>query len=142
MIQLSWRRSGTALLLSFVAYFILGGALEAVAPPAGVDLDHFIPREKWSGIGLDKLTAPEQQTLADEITGLLAAARPAQNSVPATKDKGPWRMLKRGMSKDEVRKLLGEPDHVSVTKFFESWYFGNGMVTSTSKDNVYFWSEP
>jgi hypothetical protein len=142
LIQVSWRRLGTALLLSFVAYFVLGGALEAVAPSAGVELDHLIPRERWSGTGLDKLTAPEQQTLADEITGLLAAARSTQNSAPATKDKSQWRMLKRGMSKDDVRKLLGDPDRVSVSRFFESWSFGNGTVTFNGKDHVDFWSEP
>ena len=32
-------------------------------------------------------------------------------------------MLHRSMSKDEVRKLLGEPDRVSVSRFFESWEY-------------------
>jgi len=46
------------------------------------------------------------------------------------------------MSKDDVKKLLGEPDRVSVSRFFESWYLGGGSVTFDGKGHVDFWSEP
>ena len=45
-------------------------------------------------------------------------------------------MLHRSMSKDEVRKLLGEPDRVSVSRFFESWEYSGGSVTFDGKGRV------
>lgn len=143
MIHNSWRKLITAVFFSFVAYFVLEGPLAAsrVSSAAG-ELDRLIPREKWAATGLDKLTAPEQQTLADEITGLVGAAQSSQSSTPAGKDRSQWRKLKRRMSEDDVRKLLGEPDRVSVSRFFVSWYYGGGSVTFDGKGKVDFWSEP
>jgi hypothetical protein len=144
MIHDSWRKLVTALFFSFIAYLATGGTLTAnrLTHSATVELDHLIPREKWAGTGLDKLTAAEQQTLADEITGLLGAAPSTQSSTPAGKDRSQWRMLHRRMSKDEVRKLLGEPDRVSVSRFFESWDYSGGSVTFDGKGRVDSWSEP
>jgi len=45
------------------------------------------------------------------------------------------------MSKDDVRKLLGEPVRVSVSRFYESWYYLGGTVTFTGKGRVDSWSE-
>jgi hypothetical protein len=144
MIHDSRRKLVTALFFSFIACLASGGALAAnrLTHSAAVELDHLIPREKWAGTGLDKLTAAEQQTLADEITGLLGAARSTQSSTPAGKGRSQWRMLHRRMSKDEVRKLLGEPDRVSVSRFFESWDYSGGSVTFDGKGRVDSWSEP
>ena len=144
MIHDSWRKLVTALFFSFIAYLASDGAFAAnrLAHSAALELDHLIPREKWAATGLDKLTAAEQEALADEITGLLGAARSKQGSTPAGKDKSQWRMLQRRMSKDEVRKLLGEPDRVSVSRFFESWDYSGGSVTFDGKGRVDSWSEP
>ena len=143
MIYDSWRKLVAALFFSFIAYIASGGALAAnrIAYSGAVELDHLIPREKWAGAGLDKLTAAEQQALADEITGLLGAARSTQSSIRAGKDRSQWRMLHRSMSKDEVRKLLGEPDRVSVSRFFESWEYSGGSVTFDGKGRVDSWGE-
>jgi len=65
-----------------------------------------------------------------------------QSSAPAAKERSQWRQLKRRMSKDDVKKLLGEPERVSVSRFFESWYYGGGSVTFDGKGKVDFWSEP
>jgi len=104
-------------------------------------LDHLIPREKWAGAGLDKLTAIEQQTLADDITSLLATAHTSEQRTSPTKDATQWRKLQRQMSKDDVRKLLGEPDRISVSRFSESWYYVGGSVAFNSKGHVDMWSE-
>ena len=93
-------------------------------------------------VRLGEITIRHRQALADEITGLLGAARSKQGSTPAGKDKSQWRMLQRRMSKDEVRKLLGEPDRVSVSRFFESWDYSGGSVTFDGKGRVDSWSEP
>lgn len=144
MIQVSWRRLVAALGFSLVAYFISLGMFAASrhTRPFLAELGGLIPREKWEGAGLNKLTATEQQALADDISGLLGAARSAQGATPAVKDRSQWRMLHRRMLKDEVKKLLGEPDRISVSRFAESWYYLGGSVTFDSKGRVDFWSEP
>jgi len=133
----------TAILFGVAAYFLLGGTLAASKHnrPAEAELDRLIPREKWAGAGLNKLTVDEQQTLADDISVLLGTARSTQNSTSAGKDRGQWRMLQRHMTMDEVRKILGEPVTVSVSRFFESWYYLGGTVTFNGKGRVDMWSE-
>jgi hypothetical protein len=143
MMNDSWRKLVAALFFGFITYIASSAALAATGSltQQQVELDHVIPREKWAGTGLDKLTAAEQQTLADEITGLLGAGRSTQSSTPAGKDKSQWRMLHRRMSKDEVSKLLGQPDRVSVSRFYESWDYSGGGVTFDGKGRVDSWSE-
>jgi hypothetical protein len=144
MKQMTWRRLVTVLLLSFVAYAVSVRVLAAsrYVPSTGEELDRLIPRDKWAGAGLDKLTPTEQQSLADEISGLLGGARSSQSSAPTPPPISQWRKLNRGMSKDEVKKLMGEPNRVSVSRFFESWDYGSGSITFTGKGRVDFWSEP
>jgi len=142
MICVSWRRSVAALLFSSVAYLVWGGTIAASRDATDVELDHLIPREKWEVTGLNKLTVPEQQTLANEITGLLGSPRSTETGVSAQKDKSQWRRLQRHMSKDDVRNLLGEPMRVSVSRFFEVWNYFGGSVTFDGKGRVDSWNEP
>jgi hypothetical protein len=46
------------------------------------------------------------------------------------------------MSKDDVKKLIGEPGKVSVAKYYEFWYYGGGNVTFDSKGRLDSWNEP
>jgi hypothetical protein len=140
----SWRKVSATLLFGSLICLISIAALAAGrrARPHEIQLDTLIPRDKWAGAGLDKLSATEQQTLADDITGLLASPPSRQNVTPPVKDKSQWRQLHRRMSQDEVKKLLGEPDRVSVSRFYDSWYYGGGSVTFDSKGHIDFWSEP
>jgi hypothetical protein len=142
MSHFSCSRLVAALILSSSVYFIWDCTLAATRTSASaeVELDHLIPREKWTGTGLNKLTVTEQQTLAEEITALLGATRSTE-SAAAGKDRSQWRMLKRHMSKDDVRKLLGEPVRVSVSRFYESWDFFGGTVIFDGKDRVDSWTE-
>lgn len=143
MTYVSWCRLGTALLFSFVVYFVLGDALAAGRHTHTVqaELDHLIPRDKWEGTGLNKLSAAEQQTLAEEITELLGSARSPQTAATPSKDRGQWRSLQRHMSRDDVKKLLGEPAKVSVSRFYESWYYLGGTVTLDGKGHLDSWTE-
>jgi hypothetical protein len=101
MRHVSWRRWLTAPLFNLVVCLVLGGTFApgGLTHTTQAELDHLIPREKWEGTGLNKLTASEQQTLADEITTLLGAARSTQISAPAAQDRSQWRNLQRYMSK-------------------------------------------
>jgi hypothetical protein len=70
-------------------------------------------------------------------------AQSTDNGSQAPKeDRGPWRKLQRGMSKDDVKKLIGEPGKVSVAKYYEFWYYGGGSVTFDSKGRLDSWNEP
>lgn len=143
MACVSGSRLFTLLFLVFAVCFALCGALASTRPTrgAGVQLDQLIPREKWTGTGLDKLTVPEQEKLAGEITSLLGAAQSTPGNAPVGKDRSQWRKLQRKMSKDDVKKLLGEPLRVSVSRFYESWDYFGGTVTFDGKGRVDFWSE-
>jgi hypothetical protein len=145
MIHVSRRSLVSAFLLSLVACFVSVGMLAASRriSTGEEQLDRLIPREKWAGAGLNKLTAPEQQTLADEITTLVGAARTAQGGAAVELDRTQWRKLHRLMSKDEVRKLLGDPLRISAGRFGESWdYIGSGMASFDAKGRLDYWLEP
>jgi hypothetical protein len=118
------------------------GKLSARGP---APLDQLIPQDKWTETGLNKLSPTEQQTLATEITTLLGAKQSTdsqnENATPAGKDRTQWRKLQRRMSRDDVKKLLGEPFRVSVSRYYESWDYAGGTVTFDSKGRLDFWSE-
>jgi hypothetical protein len=132
-------------LFLFAGYFSSGGSQAATRSThraaADAQLDQLIPREKWTAAGLDKLTASEQQTLAVDITALVGSGPSAGSSASTGRDRTQWRKLQRRMSKDDVRKLLGEPLRVSVSRFYESWDYFGGTVTFDGKGRVDFWSE-
>jgi len=63
------------------------------------------------------------------------------------KDKSHWRMLQKGMSKNDVRKLLGEPLKIESGGPLEHWsYTGAGIlgahVTFDENGRVWGWDEP
>jgi hypothetical protein len=71
------------------------------------------------------------------------AGQSTQNSAQAPKeDRSQWRKLQRGMSKDDVKRLIGEPGKVSVSKYYEFWYYGGGSVTFDAKGRLDSWNEP
>ena len=143
MTNISWRRLVAAFLFSICVYFALGDAFAASRQAHSIEaeLDRLIPREKWAAAGLDKLTSSEQRTLAGDITSLLGAARPTDNAIPSATDRSQWRQLQRHMSKDDVKKLLGEPVRISVSRFYESWFYLGGMLTFDGKGRLDSWSE-
>jgi hypothetical protein len=140
MMQISGRSFVIAFLVGATGYFVLVSA-SAANTQSIAGLDQLIPREKWDEAGLNKLTVAEQQTLAGDITLLLGAAQTTKNRTALTKDRSQWRKLQRHMTKDDVRKLLGEPKAISVSKFAESWYYVDGNVTYDGKGRLDMWSE-
>ena len=55
-----------------------------------------------------------------------------------------WLALKKGMSKQKVKSLLGEPDRITLTDYFEYWKYGNfaEVIFYTENDIVYSWYVP
>jgi outer membrane protein assembly factor BamE (lipoprotein component of BamABCDE complex) len=74
-------------------------------------------------------------------SGPSAATQSTEDTTPAQKDRTPWRSLHRKMSKDDVRKLLGEPVRVSVSRFYEAWDYPGGTVIFDGKGRLEAWSE-
>lgn len=72
---------------------------------------------------------------------VVTAQQAIENAAPPTKDRTQWRKLQRRMSKDDVKKLLGDPPRVSVSRYYESWDYLGGTVTFDSKGRLDFWSE-
>jgi hypothetical protein len=77
MIHVSCASLVPAVLFGVAACFVLGGTLAASrhTHSVEVELDRLIPREKWAGAGINKLTVAGQQRLADDITALPEASR-------------------------------------------------------------------
>lgn len=77
---------------------------------------------------------------------LEARLNPQAPSVPAVqpsanaKDLRNWRRLRKGMSMDEVRALLGEPERVDAGPV-TFWRWGSADVAFMN-DGVVGWSEP
>lgn len=62
-------------------------------------------------------------------------------TVPARKDA--WRKLKKKMSKEQVKKLLGEPDKIDRFSSFEVWnYKEHSKVEFDDDGYVTGWHEP
>jgi len=72
--------------------------------------------------------------------------RPRTKASPKWQDKASWRRLQKGMSKEDVRTILGEPGKIDTTLFFmEKWYYpsiSGGRVIFDEKGIVKGWSEP
>ena len=57
-------------------------------------------------------------------------------------NKANWRALKKGMSMDEVKSLLGEPHKINQYHYSTSWWYGFGTISFDEHDIVDGWSEP
>ena len=83
----------------------------------------------------------EVQSLKFRLSAIEAAL--GSTAKPATVAKSPsvWRQLKKDLSPDQVRAILGEPDRIqggAVTH----WYYPNAGDVDFIDDRVYGWSEP
>jgi hypothetical protein len=55
-----------------------------------------------------------------------------------------WRSLRKGMSKKQVKDLLGEPDKVSAAGSTETWYWSAsyGSTVTFYDERLFGWREP
>ena len=58
-----------------------------------------------------------------------------------------WRQITKGLSRDQVRSVLGEPRKIEGG-IFESWFYGGGSYMGAPSsvsfylNGVYSWAEP
>jgi len=55
----------------------------------------------------------------------------------ASSSKVVWRKLKKGMSHNQVRNLLGEPKNIDNSSAFVKWYYTDNLYSS----RVTFWND-
>lgn len=57
-----------------------------------------------------------------------------------------WRKLRRGMSREEVIRLLGEAHSISVDAYAEYWRYGavseGGIARFSANGKLFSWDEP
>jgi len=89
-----------------------------------------------------KITQLEQRIvkLEEKILKLQKdQAKPIAGSPAKWKDKANWRLLKKGMNKSEVERILGGPPKiVANSNYGDIWYYpdAQGGNASFDKDNI------
>jgi hypothetical protein len=79
--------------------------------------------------------------LEKQLASSSALQAPVTSVVPV--GKAAWRKLQKGMTKSQVRALLGEPENIKVFGFFEVWtYRSDSEVQFNSEGSVMGWREP
>jgi hypothetical protein len=66
-------------------------------------------------------------------------AKPIAGSPNKWKDKANWRLLKKGMNKSDVERILGEPPKVVANIYYgDIWYYpdAQGGNASFDKENI------
>ena len=79
------------------------------------------------------------------LEGMLNQAKANQQPIvtgEGWKSLANWRKLKQGMSEDDLRTLLGEPQRINGGSFSRWKYPNLGEVTFYMRDGVYKWNEP
>jgi hypothetical protein len=128
----------TTILRATLLAALAASSIPAVATGQGTSTDSLLRRIEF----LERRTADLEQRVG-ELEALIKTEPSRGRAVPASdkwQDLGNWRRLRTGMKPDEVRALLGEPDHVQGGET-AIWYWPGGMV-AFMHDRVYSWSEP
>lgn len=56
--------------------------------------------------------------------------------------KSSWRLIKKGMTKNQIKKLLGEPDRIDNFVTLETWSYGYSGNVTFDDEGVIGWNEP
>lgn len=70
--------------------------------------------------------------------------QPSKPATPKSTDRSVWRMLEKGMSKSQVRALLGEPITID-SSVLTYWYYSKQIWHSYvifNDSGIYGWKEP
>ena len=79
------------------------------------------------------------------LEGMLNQAKANQQPIvtgEGWKSRANWRKLKKGMSEDDVRALLGEPERLNGGHFARWKYPSYGEVVFEGNRGVFQWTEP
>jgi len=72
-------------------------------------------------------------------------AKTIASSPDKWKNKANWRLLRKGMNKGEVEKILGEPPQIKTNAYYgDTWFYpdvSGGHASFNEKDILTSWSE-
>jgi len=92
---------------------------------------------------LEKHVADLQERVSKLEKQLTWRVTPVNAGREAKPGIAPWRALHKGMTKDEVKKLLGEPKDMMKLNEYDIWdYAGGGSVRFDVSGRVEGWYEP
>ena len=140
-------------LIACVIGYIIGCSSEqrerrAQSHAAGTTEDKTIALERRISQVEDKTTALERRISQLEAKiGSEETKGPPIAAKEDWRDKSKWRSLKKNMTMGEVKRLLGEPEQVTVDALSIYLYWGKypsgGQVTfDADTEKVYGWREP
>ena len=118
--------------------------------PMAADLYRRATRWELSWFGFAPAPAPGPATPSAPSVPLRKPVsppfpKPASPARPRWGDISLWRGLSHGMSQDEVKRILGEPEKVSDFGSVVTWYYGypaGGQVMFGQDGRLEYWSEP
>jgi hypothetical protein len=83
-------------------------------------------------------------SLSNRVQQLEAQPPRQANRIPSSKIA--WRKLQLGMTKNQVQRLLGEPDTIQGGAILTYWYYSKsrtgGPRVTFDPERVYGWNEP
>jgi hypothetical protein len=122
---------------------ITGVSIPMVAAGQNVSADSLLRRVD----SLQRRTVDLERRVV-ELEALVRSQPPRTPPIPAlptSQDVANWRRLHRGMTEDEVRAILGEPEKVEVMSLRTIWTWGDGPEGASlyfDNDKLAGWSEP
>ena len=123
--------------LAFVLFLVGGIVIPAVTGAQEETLDERVARLERMIVNLEDRVAHLEKSQGPGVVPASSSERKVE------KDKLPWLSLKKGMSKDQVKKILGEPKGVMNFNEAEIWdYASGGSVRFDSSGRVLGWYEP
>ena len=83
------------------------------------------------------------ETRISELERVLVGELLSEGPVGKSEEISAWRKLRRGMSREEVKRLLGEAENISVSAYAEIWrYERGGFAWFNANGQLDSWDEP
>ena len=126
-------------LLVIVFLVVLGVVQTRSEEPAGETLT--------DRVGKLETVLSELQLRVSRLEDRLAAGKPSRQAPGASpwKNKASWKSLSKGMARQEVIHVLGEPVKTSTSTSIEIWYYPDatgGWISFDASGHVLGWTEP
>lgn len=94
-----------------------------------------------AGIGFIAWNVYQDSAQPKSPPAKVSQSKPTTNQPKQSTDLSSWRQLKKNMSEEQVRALLGEPAKVNGGTF-AFWHYRNGGAVTFYNDKLDSWTEP